>query len=334
MEASEDLSKMNYDYIVENLLDKELPTSELAFDNVFLCAYYVNTSAKYPFLQYLLCSHEFGNKELHFPRLSVWEDKRTLQFHAIMLLSALVREDDDDNFASKVAFSGFFECQNNLYLFYDLTATGVPTTNDLYAVGDAELVLIDEIVNHRRVCHRPISQDVTTFFVQNDSLMFLYDDENVAYEVPVSGFVAKPTESQLKFTCMFGESPRTKTALLGPYFYFTDFDHAVTQSTGGIVRFALFLGQTKLVLNAPDDPLDKSMIKQEKLAEAENRLAEALTYRISDHDGVWAQTYDSVYLAEMDLDNGLPLEDTPMIVLKDYKQQLPLSWHLTKTMVA
>ena len=37
--------------------------------------------------------------------------------------------------------------------------------------------------------------------------------------------------------------------------------------------------------------------------------------------------YDSVYLGNIELDDGSFLEDTPIIVLKEYNQQVPLTYH-------
>ena len=49
--------------------------------------------------------------------------------------------------------------------------------------------------------------------------------------------------------------------------------------------------------------------------------------RISDHDGNWTNDADSCYLGNIELDNGDRLKNTPMIVLKNYNQQIPLSYH-------
>ena len=54
---------------------------------------------------------------------------------------------------------------------------------------------------------------------------------------------------------------------------------------------------------------------------------EVLTMRISDHDGKWSEHNDSVFLGKIELDNGSYLKNTPIIVLKDYHQQIPLSYH-------
>ena len=59
---------------------------------------------------------------------------------------------------------------------------------------------------------------------------------------------------------------------------------------------------------------------------------ERLTMRISDYDGKWAQNFDSCYLGHIELDNGKYLKNTPIIVVKDYNQQIPLSYHYNKKM--
>jgi hypothetical protein len=49
--------------------------------------------------------------------------------------------------------------------------------------------------------------------------------------------------------------------------------------------------------------------------------------RISDHQGKWAETFDSCYLGSIALDNGEYLKNTPLLVVKEYNQQIPLSYH-------
>ena len=97
---------------------------------------------------------------------------------------------------------------------------------------------------------------------------------------------------------------------------------------GGIVRFALFLNKMKFIENFPNDDIDESGIKQERLNDPNLDVNyERLTMRISDHDGNWTNIYNSVYLGRTELDNGEILKDTPIIVLKNYEQQCPLSYH-------
>ena len=182
--------------------------------------------------------------------------------------------------------------------------------------------------------------------------MYLYDENSEPYEVPSVAYVGKSTEQKVNFVMTFGESAKNKSAILGPYFYFTNFHNAIRQGgwssnykeeiyhgtkisdeygrykKGGIVRFALFIGATKYIENAPTDANDESVIKKHRLEDDElDRKKEMLTLRMSDHDGLWAKTYDSVFLGSLELDDGSFLEDTPMYVVKDYDQQIPLSCH-------
>ena len=94
------------------------------------------------------------------------------------------------------------------------------------------------------------------------------------------------------------------------------------------MRFALFLGRMKVVENLPNDEIDISEIKKERINDVSlDKNIELLTMRISDHDGKWSNFYDSVFLGKIELDNGEHLKNTPIYVLKDYEQQIPLSYH-------
>jgi hypothetical protein len=157
----------------------------------------------------------------------------------------------------------------------------------------------------------------------------------------------------LNFTYTFGVTKKQSDAILGPYYYFTDFKNAIRQGgwtanekpeikyntlitdneygryiKGGVVRIVLFLGKTKVKINLKTDEIDESQIKSERLTNSGLDLNyEKLSMRISDHDGLWAKMYDSVLLDTVELDDGSMLKDTPMYVCKEYEQQLPLSYH-------
>ena len=84
----------------------------------------------------------------------------------------------------------------------------------------------------------------------------------------------------------------------------------------------------KFVENFPNDESDFSETKKKRIDDANlDKNMEALTMRISDHDGRWAENYDSVFLGETELDNGAILKNTPIFVVKTYEQQIPLSYH-------
>jgi hypothetical protein len=203
--------------------------------------------------------------------------------------------------------------------------------NDIYVSNRACLILIDEILNKKCICDLPINNDVSYFFIMNNNFCFLVDKNDNNYEIPLVSYVGKP-ENKLSFTFIFGESKNNKNGILGPFYYFTDFSTArncaISSSVNnkcGVVRFATFAGNTKYFENHQNNIIDNSLIKLQRL-QSENANIEQLTMRLSDHDGKWAENYESAYLGFVELDNGVIL-DKPLLALRDYNQQIPLSWY-------
>lgn len=113
--------------------------------------------------------------------------------------------------------------------------------------------------------------------------------------------------------------------MLGPYYYFTDLEHALRQEgANGIVRFAVFTGRKKCIHNLPHSGDQE---QQEDNCSSLDRV-EMATKRLLDHEGLWTKEYDSVYLGEMEMDDGTRLTNKPVMVVKEYSQQVPLSYHL------
>ena len=119
--------------------------------------------------------------------------------------------------------------------------------------------------------------------------------------------------------------------IFGPFYYFTDFTGAFRQGgwthnykqrkvygkeiadengkiiKGGIVRFALFMNNTKVILDKY-----KSKISDIKLTKKNE----------------WAKNFQSIYLGRIPKINGSVWEINPKYIIKDYEQQIPLSMHL------
>jgi hypothetical protein len=187
---------------------------------------------------------------------------------------------------------------------------------------------VDEIVNHKHICNIKIDENVTNLFTFNDKLCFLNDENDESYEIPIVAFVSA-YKCNASFKSIVGEPAQNKNAILGPYFYFTNFSNAFKgDGYDCIVRFALFMGKVKYIENHINDPIDESKVKQTRLQDTSfDQNLERLTMRITDHDGNWAKTFDSAYLGNIELDNGEYLKDTPVIVLRTYEQQTPLGYH-------
>jgi hypothetical protein len=168
----------------------------------------------------------------------------------------------------------------------------------------------------------------------------LEDINNEDYEVPLVSYVGKQS-NKLNFTYIFGETKQNKNAILGPYYYFTSFENALkdamsnNDNKNGIVRFAVFTKNIKYIENNQDDNIDESETKKMKLQdESVDQKYERLTMRVTDYDGKWTENYDSCYLGHIELDNGEYLKNVPILVVKEYNQQIPLSYHYNKKPLA
>ena len=339
-------------------LDKKIDEN---VKNVYVCAYRVNNEKKQPFLEYLLQKNT-NNTELVFPSPSLYlqescNDVLSLVSKVDSLLTFLLMASNSNcnlnhNFIE--CYKGFYIYNGDMYAFFDLTIMEIKL-DDTYRENTLWFCLIYEIFNSGHVCGINISSNVTSFLLScasEYSFYVLQDDEENQYEIPVVAYVGSH-EKNVHFIYTFGVSKKDSNSILGPYYYFTDFNNAVRQGgwsangepesifgkivtdnkygrykKGGVIRFALFLGKTDVKQNLKTDPVDSSQIKRERLVDEKLDLNyEKQTVRISDHDGLWCNNFDSVILEDMELDDGSRLKNTPMYVCKYYEQQCPLSCH-------
>jgi hypothetical protein len=338
----------NYYYYYEAMENLEQDIDEYLQNNpvqkITISGFQVNNEKKYPFLSYLLCKNPL-DESFNLPCIPLnYKNINTVNIITItqlFLLSVLSLENSKDHL-DLLEFKGFHLFNSEIYIFYDLTQSILKIK---YAYDDICFGLISEIVNNQSICNYQINNDVSNFFLNNTDFCFLKNKDDTIHELPVVGYVGK-SGHMLYFTFIFGVSKSENNHLFGPYYYFTNYENAIkqiqyecnknndTSSKGktpvGVIRFALFMEKIKFIQNFQSDKSDDSEIKKERLNDSLlDKNYEALTMRISDHDGEWTNNYDSVFLGNnIELDNGEKLEDVPMIVLKEYEQQLPLSHHV------
>jgi hypothetical protein len=297
-------------------------------DYINVCPYEVNNEGQFPFIKFLLCKNHLFNK-LDFLKMFIDFDTSITSEKIVELTKNKLHE---ILYCKDFKIYGFYVFENEVFLFVDLTNCKV-ILNDIYSDNDLWFVLPHEILNTRRICNLKIDAYVLHFFNENYNFAILENEKKEAYESPVIGYVGKP-ENKLHFTYHFGETRKNKNAILGPYYYFTDYKNAIKnayelgEKNAGIVKFALFAGTTKYIENFPNDNIDYSETKKQRLEDEKlDKIYEQLTIRISDHDSLWTTEFDSCYLGNILLDNGSYLKDTPQVVLKEYNQQVPLSYH-------
>ena len=306
--------------------------------NVVLCCYKIFDTTERPFLQYLLAD---VNGTLDFQRY-------TVSFNPFRVNDIGVDIPNDTNkyelssrkiftivrkFLLKttkieyhnMVYTGYKKYNGDIYFFISLSIS-----SKFKIFYDSQLCLIDEMVNIKRVYNKPIDPRVTNF-VQNNMASFtiLDDKNNKALEIPTAVYLGC-NESNLNFTYIFGNKKSHDNTMLGPYYYFTNFENA--SKYYGSVRFAIFTGHMLVKQNFPNDEIDESLLKQQRLNDQRlNHKYELMTQRITDYDGRWAANYDSVYLGHMELDDGQILKNTPVIVVKSHDQQMPLDYYVCGT---
>jgi hypothetical protein len=308
-----------------------------SFEHIYICPYNINTKSKEPFLNFIFVKSKI-NDMIQFPEIlcfKQFEVSELINYSKICLL-ALSQQNDFEKFSSTLIFDGFYNFSKSLYLFFDVTKCDIKI-NDIYSNSKIWFGIVDEIVNHKKICNFKIESNVSDLFIHNDNFCFLVDRDDNCYEIPVVNYIGT-TKELVKFKYTFGESAQNKNAILGPYFYFTNFTNAFNYTIPGIqetcintdciVRFAIFTGNVKYIENNFNDPIDASEIKNQRFEDINlDQTMERLTLRISDHDGLWSKEYNSAYLGNIELDNGDFLKNIPFIVVKEYEQQCQLSYH-------
>lgn len=354
MENTEKQNSPFYNFGIKNFLTKD---SSMFYDiasysKICLCIYKVNTNGKSPFLEFLLLNNGYGLLNLPNIPFSNSIDKDNLVSYSKVFLSGILNITIFEDLNNNLSFDGFYEYKENLYMFFDITKCNI-NIDETYSASHTRFALVDEIVNHKHVCNIPIWVETIDFFIKNESINFLFDENNERYETPIVGYVGKKTPELLNFTYIFGESRQDKLHIFGSNYYFTDFNNAVKQAgwsndnkpeysfnklitdnehgryiKSGIVRFALFTGKTKYIENEIDIENDDSSIKKDRLNDITlNDNYEKMTLRISDHDSNWSKTHDSLYLGKLELDDGSFIKEYPIIVTSNYNQQVSLSLH-------
>ena len=353
-----------FTYDALNLLHVDIDNvlSYINVDEVIIVPFKINFNSTQPFNTFLLMNDFIDI--LNFPSVNITYKNDSYDSQEILLrinsyLYSILLSNNNSNivnydmesFMKTVDFKGLYIYENKVYVFVDLTKVEINASlvnrNSLYWFA-----LIDEIVNKNKVCDIPISDDVTDFFMNNNEFIYFKNAKEQQIEIPSVVYTGSH-EKTLHFNFTFGNRPSDNNAILSSGFYFTNYtnafkqggwtldykadnDDAVKYTKGGIIRYALFLGNNLVKMNYPNDTIDESEIKKAKLINSENAektennddyVYEKMTLRISDHDGLWKQNYDSVYLGKMELDNGKYLRNTPLYVVKDYYNHTPLSYH-------
>ena len=238
------------------------------------------------------------------------------------------------------------EIQNNL-TFLGFKEDSIPTIvynyvqqhENVLLTRDSKYwwVLPDEIINLNNVCNFKINKEVYDFFINNNELIYLYDEKNEKIQVPQTVYYGTE-KKMLNYNTTFGIQKSEKSALIGPFYYFTNYINAIKKGgwsaqnekhdEGGIIRFAVFPLKTYSFVYHPKlSKQDNSDIRKEIEKTNPEYVQKTGYYR--DHNGDWSNEYDSAYLGPMiNKDTGEVLSEYPYFVTKNNNQQMAISYHM------
>jgi hypothetical protein len=309
--------KYYYNCILEEHLSSFLENKEGLKINI--CAYNINNTNKYPYLQYFL----YKKSDFEFPSF-IYKDQQDLITKSLKVIQILCKSFYKD---TCFEFKGYIHEDNEIYMFFDCSHMVIDTLlmkerNDLW------LGTMDEILNHQHICGFKINDSITSFFHNHPDLCYLTNEEGTHYSIPkvVYSYCEK---RQIAFTSTFGIP--VKNDIFGSYYYFTDYESVIKNKLNnfGLVRCLLFLGNTKIVSNLVNDTSDTSLQLLDKNLDetylSEDYIKTKMMMKITDWDSHWTLNYDSLFIGKIVLDDGSIFDRGPLWVVQNYEQYSVIS---------
>lgn len=282
---------------------------------------------------YVLCFEIIHTSKKPFLRYRLVKNMQTLEFETIQLDKGVQPKMEN------AKYMGLYEYKNKQYCFFlkekEYAVSEISSNNKHF------YLMVHDIVNLKRYFDIAVANTVAEFFIKNEQFIFLEDENNRLIETPISGYIGD-FYRKISIMAGLGMSRSGPYASLGPYYYFGSYDRSLRYAAitvnekplyimdekltvgdspvytkGGIVKYALFMGSTKVMLHTPSDPKHTS-VESEKVRT----------------NGTWTDQFDSVVQPELvmydkDLDIKRILQ--PQFVVKSYDQQLPLEYAYYKT---
>ena len=299
-------------------------------NKINLCIYTVNTEISKPFILYLL--HNSNNK-FYWPSFKSKGDVKSECESKLINLQIL----------NDTEFKGYLSKNNNIFVFYKLKDN---FDYDQYLKSNSPFWFVSmfEILFSRKVLYFDIMSEVHNLFVHDRRLQYLLDKNNLYYKLPIILFNGVPSH-KLDFYVEAGLLKASILASQGPFYYFANYMRAakfaawnvmggykeqeiagdlITDNEfgryikGGIIRFIVYPGKIKAVLNRPWDP-ENDQVNQDKTMSKEKK-------KVYDTKASWSKEYESVLVGEIEVD-GKVLHNGTSITVKDYYQYKSLSYH-------
>jgi hypothetical protein len=318
--------------------------------SISILIYTINLGGNIPFLEFLLYKTYNNNPK---------DDICILPFFKVKHKKKVL--DEADNYIKDVFiewkikpnYKGYINYNKKTYLIYE----------KLYETSLIPLierkdkwwwVLPCEIINNKMILNFPIHSEAQAFFLHNKELNYLYDNNKIPYESPVIYYHASDYKSII-YMSIFGIRKSSPKSRFGPYYYYTIYNRALRHAVwsidgkpssiddelitinkygklkqGGLIRFVLFPGKMKVLLNRETDIADDSALSIEK---SKKDLFVKNTLKLRDLNGNWANNYNSIFTGKHIITGNNKKEyiHYPHIVMQSYTQQYPLSYYYIDT---
>ena len=310
------------------------PVSELQVENnVEICVFQIKYLGKSPFLLYNLFKN---NQVLTWPTMNIQKvnmeniiDKVKKNFDAPEMV---------------VTYEGYYDNNDAKQLWFRYSDNTTEATLCKYH-DNYIWCLCSEIVNDQKYLTFNIDQNVVQFFIKNPDFLYIKNNLGNLYETPVVAYYGN-SKNNIAYTATFG---RTKSAhrRYGSHYYFRRYEEAIKYAVwtmdnkpkmvfnksltinnegkyerGGLVRFVLFLKHTKVFLDTEDDIEKKTT----------TTLIDNSTKKSRDVDDDWTSMFDSVMNGAMTQNiAGQTKNIAPVLVVKKYEQQMPLTYYYVNT---
>ena len=317
-----------YHYLIDDELD--LRTESVENKSSFIVFFCINCKGLKPFIEFKLAKYEDG-----------------LDLHKININNTIPTFDSFE-------YSGLLKFNNDQYLFYKFN-NPTKTIESIDSSQNEYWVTISDIINLQYFYNYKILNNIYYFLIHNLKALYLLDDSSNIIETPDSVYYGDYYK-KIGIIGGLGMPRSSPYSSLGPYFYFGNYDRALRYAAittngkpleimgekitikdspvytkGGMVKFAIFLGKSKVMFNLPDDPKDDSDLSLEL---AEKRLFIKDSLRLRDNKGKWTKEYNSViqpdlYIYDRELKFDRKLDAA--FIIEFFDQQIPINYAYFKT---
>ena len=320
----------NIIYNIKNILSTEY-TKIKKDTKIHLCIYNIINNQYNPFLVYIL--YKYPDLDiLSFPTFRVNNNqiKEINEFYH--KISGVNNEPD-----------GYLLFNNDVYVFFNLEIK-YNVLNKYDSSNELWWATIYEMCNSKQMLHFDVHDSVSELFLNYTKLIYLINQNKIPYNIPIIGYYGC-YHLLLSYVTLLGVQ-QSSYAPYGNFFYFNNFRRSVKYGgwgfkgdkdyiikdkdnkydSGGVARFALFLNNTKMFLNHPDD-------KKTKYSKSTDAEFYKDNHKLVDLTGQWASKYDSAYIGVLNIIiNGKHKTFHNSIreqyILKDISDYFALSSHI------